>query len=247
MYRTNILTLYIDLSYYCLTMLALVSILTAISRAGVNEPMPDRDYIHTSVSPRFRKLYQMVCEGVRGPAHLGHEALSGIRKELQTLEPGPLSLIDRVSHVLDEVPNEPLLRAGVNWAQQRETIERITADTSGNPRGIDLARRACFEHLHRLEHQSELHSHDALLRSYLNVVYRAGFEDRLPLSGHPGNADPVAVDNRVQRLRRSLDRGLSSFADQLASGRSPQRLRRPARRRRGGLLFMDLLRPEAQE
>ena len=208
--------------------------------------MPDADKVHAGLGYRHQKVYKQLCEGVLPPREIAYTELNALRQVLKEYGNAPLSLIQQATVFLGLIPTEPLLRQAVNWGEKRRELEnlcqQISQKTRGNKRAMMLAEEACKEQLRRI--QQDTAPDDLKLESitsYIQKVYEADFEERIPLGRHYNDADPDLVNARLEEMRPGIEEGIDGFAKQLARHGGVSPLRRPRRTKQSIGLYDDLL------
>ena len=209
--------------------------------------MADGDKVHVNLTRRYQKPYQQVCEGQYGDKELAHEILRPLRRDLRDYGDEPLQLIQQVATELDQIPAEPLLKQSVNWGEKSQRIERRAQQIDGHLKALALAVQACQRQLQEL--RSSIYPHDLtkddltkeMYKKYISAVYKANFEERVPLAQHYNGVDQVSVDTRLKGMRIYVDQGVESFAAQMIHNGNVTPLRRPPMTRPSIGIHDDLL------
>ena len=209
--------------------------------------MADGDKGHINLTRRYQKPYQQLCEGLSGDKELAHEVLRPLKRDLRDYGNEPLQLIQQVATELDQIPAEPLLKQSVDWGGKSQRIDRRAQQIDGHLKAIDLALQACQRQLQEL--RSSICPHDLtkddltkeMYKKYISAVYKANFEERVPLAQHYNGVDQVTVDTRLKGMRIHVDQGIESFAAQMIRNGSVKHLRRPPMTRPSIGIHDDLL------
>jgi hypothetical protein len=194
--------------------------------------MPDRDIVHKNLPYRWQKVYKQICEGRFGDAELAHEVLRPLRRDLQDYGDEPLKLIHQIATVLNQIPDEPLLKQLVDWSEMSQSIDRCAQQIDGHRTAMELAVKACQRQLQTLRYSSG--SYDSTEETslsiggkYVDAVYKANFEERVPLAQHYNGVDQVTVDARLRGMRVHAEQGIAHFAAQMIRNGSVTSLRCP--------------------
>src|SRR5215510_23333 len=204
--------------------------------------MPDGDIVHVKLSRRYQKPYKQLCEGLYGDAELTRAVLRPLKQDLQDYGDAPLKLIQQVAAELNRIPDEPLLKQFINWADKSKSIDRCAQQISGRPTAMQLAVQACQQQLQELRYGSCAQDlTKEMYRKYVSVVYEATFEGRVPLPQHYNGIAQAAVDARLQGMRTYVEQGIDCFAAQMLRNGTVSSLRRPPMARVTLGLYDDLL------
>jgi hypothetical protein len=177
--------------------------------------MPDGDKVHENLAPRYQKSYKLLCEGQSSDAALAHEVLRPLKRDLQAYGDEPCKLLQQVATVLSQIPDEPLLQQCVDWGEKSQLIDRWACQISGHRTAMELAVQACKQQLQEL--RSSVCPHDLtkeLYKKYVSAVYKANFEDRVPLAQHYNGTSQDTVDARLQGMRVHIEQGIDNFVAQ---------------------------------
>lgn len=190
--------------------------------------MPDGDRIYGKLTQAYEKPYEQICEGYFNDDIIAWNVLDAVKGDLKRYGEEPIVLIRQVVQRIQVLPREPLLKLTVDWNRERQGIERFARMSKGNRRGLDLAVEACKRYLHELQFCSGAADHTfALVEAYMQRVYEANFEERMPLGEHHNGVDQSMVYTRLEVLRPLVLNGLSGFASQVARRGKVSRLSRP--------------------
>ena len=66
-----------------------------------------------------------------------------------------------------------------------------------------------------------------MCKKHISAVYKANFEERVPLAQHYNGVDQVTVNTRLKGMRTHVDQGIESFAAQMIRNGNVTPLRRP--------------------
>ena len=129
---------------------------------------------------------------------------------------------------IDRLPKEPILRR-LALEKARGTIPSIARAAQGPKRGIELATDACRQ---VIQDACEGRDGDHLLKDalsrYVIDIYRADFEERIPLSqAHDRGVDQATIDMRLDFARPYVERNAMLLAVQLTKGCDVRKLRLP--------------------
>jgi len=188
--------------------------------------MPDGDKVHENLARRYQKPYKQLCEGQYSDAELARAVLRPLKRDLQDYGDEPIKLIQEVAGELSQIPQEPLLRQLVNWGELSQMIDRLAQHTYSDRTAIELAVQACQQQLQEL--RSSRCPHDLateMLKKYGDAVYKASFEERVPLAQHYSGAAPSTVDARLQGMRGHVEQAIDNLAAQMIRNGSVTSLR----------------------
>jgi hypothetical protein len=144
--------------------------------------------------------------------------------------------------VLSQIPDEPLLKQYADWREKSQLINRWAWQTPGYPTAMNLAVQICHQQLQEL--RSSICHHDLtkeLYKKYVSAVYKANFEERVPLAQHYNGTSQDTVDARLQGMRVHIEQGIDNFVAQMMRNGSVTSLRRRPMARRPIGLNDDLL------
>lgn len=192
--------------------------------------MPDGDRVHGHLAPIYQKVYKQLCEGQYGSEELAIEALRSIRRNIQDYGHGPIRLIEQVAEQLKQIPTEPLFKELVDWSEVFTKIDKLAQQAFGPKRAIELAVKACKEHVQELQ-QGECSS-DVLFEltiKYLRNVYIANFEKHMPLAEHYTGVSQSTLDVRLDCMRPHVVQGIVALAMQVVRRGSIHSLQLPRR------------------
>jgi hypothetical protein len=105
--------------------------------------MPAGDIVHVRLAPRYQKPYKQICEGRFGDAELAHSVLRPLMRDLKDYGDEPLKLIHQIATVLNQIPDEPLLKQLVDWSEKSQIIDRYAQQIDGRRTAMELAVKAC--------------------------------------------------------------------------------------------------------
>lgn len=189
--------------------------------------MPDGDRVYGGLTQEYEKPYEQVCEGHFSFEEIAHNLLAAVRGDIRRNGPAPIELLRQVADHLNQLPHEPLLKPTINWEQESRDIERLARQIHGPRRAIDIALDASKKYLRTFQYGHDKQEHDRmLLQGYMERVYEANFEGRVPLGNHPYGVDQAAIDERLEAIRPFVLAGLASFARQAARRGDFSRLQR---------------------
>jgi hypothetical protein len=204
--------------------------------------MPDGDIVHVNLPRRYQKPYKQLCEGQYGDVELTRAVLRPLKRDLQEYGDAPLKLIQQVATELNQIPDEPLLKQSINWAEKSKIIDGWAQRISGPRIAIALAVKACQQQLQELRYSSCAQDlTKEIYRKYVSSVYEANFEGRVPLPQHYNGVAHAAVDARLQGMRAHVEQGIDSFAAQMLRNSNVSSLRCPPMARAPLGLHDDLL------
>lgn len=205
--------------------------------------MPDGDKIHSRLSGRYQKPYLQICEGQYGAAELARDVARVLKRDLREYGSRPTECMARIAQELQQLPREPLLQATIDWSEQSRMIDRLAQQTKGNRRAIELVVQAGKQLLHELRYGRPVGNIDqALHERYVQNIYHANFEARIPLAPPPNGVPYETVAARLDDMRPHVEREIATLAAQLHRGKDPSdlRLHRRAKPSRSIDLHMDL-------
>ncbi len=214
------------------TILNVDSVLDIMTR---EQPMPDGDIIHPTLSPRYYSLYEQVCEGHCDEDALAREALSCLKKDVKDFGDGPIHLIEQEVTVFEHMATQLQQSEGVDWAQERRKIKELAQYADGEKRALAHVVKACEQQLRDLQADQHygLRPSDFLLsltRRYLLNIYDAHFAGKVEQSRqHDNQIDHQYVLTRLTDMRPSVIKGLEYLAEQIARRNDVQVLRLPQR------------------
>jgi hypothetical protein len=168
--------------------------------------------------------------------------LRPLKRDLKDYGAAPLTLLQQVTTMLSQIPDEPLLKQSVDWGEKSRLIDRWARQISGHRIAVALAVRACKQQLQEL--RSSTCPHDVtkeLYKKYVSEVYKANFEGRVPLAQHYNGTSQDIVDARLQGMRAHVEQGMDNFVAQMMRNGSVTSLRRRPMARRPIGLNEDLL------
>lgn len=190
--------------------------------------MPDGDKVHQHLAGPYQQLYKQICEGQDGPEKLGRDAMRPVRRSLEHYGDGPIALVKQVMTPIDRLPKEPILRR-LALEKARGTIPSIARVAQGSKRGIELATDACRQVIQdACEGKDSNHLLREALSRYVIDIYRADFEERIPLSrAHDRGVDQATIAMRLDLARPYVERNAMILAVQLNKGCDVRKLRLP--------------------
>jgi len=62
---------------------------------------------------------------------------------LQDYGDEPLKLIQQIATMMNQIPDEPLLKQLVDWSEKSQIIDRYAQQIDGHRTAMDLAVKAC--------------------------------------------------------------------------------------------------------
>jgi len=80
--------------------------------------------------------------------------LRPLRRDLQDYGDEPLKLIHQIATVLNQIPDEPLLKQLVDWSEKSQIIDRYAQQIDGHRTAMELAVKACQQQLQELRYRA---------------------------------------------------------------------------------------------
>lgn len=178
----------------------------------------------------YTKAYKQLCEDKLGNEEIARTVIKGVIKDFKKFGNETLNLLENMAKNLCEIPNEPLFKEGVDWGGKSMNIDDLAQQSDGSTRAKDLAVRAGKQ---LLEDIKEGHQPDnvkkALFEKFGNEVYKAQFEESLPLSGHHNDVDEVTLNTCLNNIRPYIGESLQNIAGQMTDKGDMSSLRMPRR------------------
>jgi hypothetical protein len=195
------------------------------------EGMADGDEVHANLPRRYLNNYRDVCAPAFVPEDVAHDIARVVRDDVKDFGNPPITFIAVCVETLSgQLPNEPLLRQGVDYGSLQQCINNAARQYLGNEQGMDLALRAVRSAIEEYRQGAGTPDVESVLGRYLMKIHEARFEKRVPLtSTHLNGLSSEEVDNRLNEIRSFAEREYAHLARSIA--RNPNVDRRIQRRR----------------
>lgn len=187
--------------------------------------MPDGDRVHPGLTRPYQKVYKQLCEGQFNDESLADGVVETVKHQLQQGGDAPAQIITQIGARLDAISKEPLL---TNWQDVSRHIEQIISQ-AGVPKRIGQQIVEASKGLLYDIRMGEASSNNSvqLMERTLNRIYRAEFEERVPMAQHYNGVSQHFVNKRLEGMRPLVQKKLAYLARQAAKRVTFQRLRRP--------------------
>lgn len=197
--------------------------------------MPDGDIIHPTLGGRYYSVYKQICEGSSNEEELARQALRSLKKEVKVFGEAPIQLLEQAASLFQELAIQQNQGTSIDWTQVRRDLQTIAQFLSGSKRALQLALRACYQHIRTIQDVCGSHALSSdlfqeLSGHYLLNIYDAQFEKRVPQTyRHYNQADPAAIQMLLHEIRPLVIRGIHGFASQIVKQGNARILRLPMR------------------
>lgn len=180
--------------------------------------MPDRDIVHPVLPRKYYTAYKQICEAHESDEEIVRTALKGLRRGLQEYGDEHLRIIDEVCSNFERISSMPLFLPSVNWNEESQRIDKLFQQTTGNSRAISMLKDACKIHMHAIRFDGNVEDHKVqILRHYINKVYDADFEQRVPLNQKHYNDETQAnINKRLRKIKPYAESYFMAFAEKIS-------------------------------
>ncbi len=179
----------------------------------------------------YTKAYKQLCEDKLGNEEIARTVIEGVIKDFKNkFRNETLSLLENMATNLCEIPNEPLFKKEVDWGQESMKVYDLAQQSDASTRAKDLAIRAGKQLLQGIKEGHQLNNiKKALLEKFCHEVYKAQFEESLPLSGHHNDEDEITLNAYLNNIRPYIGESLQNLAGQMMDKGDMSSLRMPRR------------------
>ena len=198
--------------------------------------MPDRDIVHGKLARGFQKPYKILCEGKLGMEECEWIVLDAIKRDIMSRGAAPVELAGKISKCLKEALRENADENGSSdWGKKSEMLERLAQQSGGSHNTKELVLRAGKGFLHDIRYGHDFEPdrvHEAVLGRYMHEVYKADFEQRIPLtSQHHADVDAVVLEKRISTIKPGIQSAMQKWAKKAIKDGDVSKLRRPRRKK----------------
>jgi hypothetical protein len=158
----------------------------------------------------------------------------------------PIRYLQAVGVQVAELPDEPLLRAAIDWREQDRLVHEKARRIFSEKHAVGLAVRRAILLIQELGRGNAKRDAQArLLRGYLSDIYEADFVGRIPLAADNNVVDRHILEDRINSIRAGVNDGIDQLVEQLTQKGAVTAMRTPRRsnQRERITLDTDLLKP----
>ena len=201
--------------------------------------MPDGDLVHSKLSRIYQKPYQMLCEGKLDRKECAWFVMKAFLQDIKN-NYGVLSvkLAKHMGEILDKASENTAANSSVDWMAWNLKLERVARQATVPHYVKELMLRASKGILHEIRYNPNNPTVDAsnwseaLVERSFQEVYKAKFEQRIPLSSnHHADVDNATVTERVEAIRPDILPEIRKWAKKAVADEDVKNLRRSSRKK----------------
>lgn len=198
--------------------------------------MPDGDLVHSQLSRIYQKPYQMLCEGKLDRKECAWFVMKAFLQDIKN-NYGVLSvkLAKHMGEILDKASENTGANSSVDWMAWNLKLERVARQATVPHYVKELMLRASKGILHEIRYNPTLDASnlsEAVVERSFQEVYKAKFEQRIPLSSnHHADVDNATVTERVEAIRPDMLAEIRKWAKKAAADEDVKNLRRSSRKK----------------
>jgi hypothetical protein len=183
--------------------------------------MPDGDVVYHKVGGGYTDVYHALCQEHYSAEQVANMLAAALQRGLKRYGYQSINLL---MTTFEDVSSALAKGTGLDATQESFIIDDVARGLMGHRRGIPLAIDACKDYVLSLAEGtiSQPNAYE-MVRNYVKRVLAADFYERLPLTHHYDNADPVRVERRLEQVRQYLDGNITSIVAHIVNKRRVDR------------------------
>lgn len=195
--------------------------------------MPDGDIVHDKLPRRYLKPYAELCEGKLTEDECIWSLLHPLKRDIQRAGNPLIQLAKRLASHVDRLPVND---TEVDWKAASLALDREAAQYTGCfHRDTELLLNAAKNYLHSRRYGWDTGNEsasEAIIERYIQGMYRANFEECVPLTPkHHAGVSPAILNERLLAIRPKVHDAISYWAKTVNSTEDVTKIRRPRRRK----------------
>jgi hypothetical protein len=176
--------------------------------------MADGDEIHAKLPRRYQNSYADVCSPGFNPEATAHGIAGVVLEDVRDFGNAPIDFLkDAATELATQLPDEPLLKATVDYGAVQQQIEDMARRYPGSPKAIELAKRTLRREVESYRGGESFSDATTAVQGYLMNIHEARFTDSVPLTRqHLNNLSHDAVNQRMEMMRPHAQREYDHLA-----------------------------------
>ena len=197
--------------------------------------MPDGDVVHSKLRACFWGPYKQIC-GLDdfNPEATAHDLALPLKKDIDRIAEKVAHVISDGITVLKQLPQEPLLKQGIDYGQVSRYIDKLAQQCPIDHRSMELVKNSLKRQLDNFRHDNVAFDAQDAVRDCFLGIYDDQFAGRVPLKAkHLNGTDFSTIEQRLGMMREYVVEEMSKFAKDTIAHKS--RRRRAVKRQKGNL------------